>query len=223
MTRSTLLACLTLGVLLAALTGGCQPTVEKVKYDRLNQQWIDALRENRNLVRQSEQLQTTIGRQNEQISQLLALGPKRLEHLYHVTAVELGRRSGGVDKDQISGDDAVVVYLQPVDRHGHVIKAAGEVTIQLYDLANPPEENLIGEYHWTVEELGKTWAGGFLGSSQFSLTCPWTSGPPDHELITIRVIFTDYLTGRTFTAQKTTKVQLPSPAPQTQPASAPAD
>ncbi len=206
---------------LGVWAGGCEPTVSKEKFDRLNQTWIDTLRDNRDLVRRNEQLEETIGRQNEQIADLQNLGDKRLEKLFYVTHLELGRRSGGVDKDGRSGDDAVVVYLQPVDRDGHVIKAAGEVTVQLYDLANAPAENLIGEYHWSLDELGATWAGGFLGSSQFSLLCPWRTGPPAHDQITIRATFTDYLTGKTFTAQRVVSVHLPGLAPTPQTSSAP--
>jgi hypothetical protein len=205
--------------LLAAWTAGCEPTVPKAKFDQLNQTWLDTLRDNRELTRSNQQLGETIGRQNQQIATLQHLGDKRLEKLYYVTDLELGRRSGGIDRDGQAGDDAVIVYLQPVDREGAVIKAAGDVTIQLYDLANPPAENLIGEYHWSVDELGQTWAGGFLGSSQFSLLCPWPDGPPAHGQITIRATFTDYLTGRTFTAQKTVTVHLPGapPASKTEP------
>ncbi len=179
----------TLVLLLVAAVGGCQPTVAKDKFDRLNQQWLDTLRTNRDLVRRDQELEETIGHQNQQIATLQNLGDQRLKKLFYVTSLELGRRSGGVDTDHRDGDDAVAVYLQPVDRDGHVIKAAGEATVQLYDLANKPQENLIGEYHWSVDELGPMWAGGFFGSSQFSLTCPWRSGPPAHDQITIRATF----------------------------------
>ncbi|MCJ7543751.1 MAG: hypothetical protein MUP47_04165 [Phycisphaerae bacterium] len=215
-------------IVLGVCTGGCEPTVSTEKFDRLNQQWIDSQRESRDLTRRYQELEETVGRQNEQIAILQNLGDKRLEKLFYVTSLEMGRRSGGVDKVGQDGDDAVIVYLQPVDADGHVIKAAGDVTVQLYDLANPPAENLIGEFHWPVEEMGKTWAGGFLGSSHFSLLCPWPAGPPAHNQITVRATFTDYLTGKTFTAQKIVSVHLPGaaptpapPAPESEPASAP--
>lgn len=200
--------------LLAAWCGGCQETIPKDKFDKLNQQWVDTLRENRDLARRNEQMEEAIGRQNDQIAQLQNLGDKRLEKLYYVTGLEMGRRSGGIDTDGKTGDDAVIVYLQPVDQYGHVIKAAGEVTLQLFDLANTPAENLIGEFRWSLDELGSTWAGGFLGNSQFSLPCPWPPNrPPAHEQVTIRATFTDYLTGKAFTAQKAVTVRLPSSLP----------
>ena len=226
---------LTLLPLLGIWLGGCQPMVAKDKFDQINQQWLDCQRENRDLTRRTQELEETIGRQNQQITELQNLGPKRLDKLFYVTSLELGRRSGGVDTDRKDGDDGVMVYLQPVDRDGHIIKAAGEATIQLYDLANKPDENMIGEYHWSVDELGPKWAGGFLGSSQFSLACPWRHGPPAHDQITIRATFIDYLTGKTFTAQKVVMVHLPGSTeltgvgatksvgvePATQPSSAP--
>lgn len=201
----------TLLPLLVAWGTGCEATVTKDKFDRLNQTWLDTQRTNRDLTRRNQELEETIGHQNDQIAELQKLGDKRLDKLFYVADLELGRRCGGVDKDNKPGDEGVIVYFQPVDRDGHVIKAAGEATVQLYDLANPPAQNLIGEYHWSVDELGSTWAGGFLGSSQFSLLCP-CAGPPAHEQITIRATFVDYLTGKTFTATKTVPVRLPPSA-----------
>ncbi len=220
MNRARALTGVVLTGLLAILAGGCEATVSKAKFDRLNQQWLDALRDNSDLTRRNAQLHETIRRQNEQIVTLQALGDKRLDKLFHVSSIEIGRHSGGVNTDGRVGDDVVKVYLQPIDQFGHVIKAAGEATVQLFDLAEPPPQNLIGEYHWPVDELGKQWAGGFVGSSQFTLTCPWPAGPPAHDQITIRAVFVDYLTGRTFTAQKVVKISLA--APEEQVTSAPA-
>jgi hypothetical protein len=219
MMRTSLWA-LTLLSLLGGALGGCQPMVAKDKFDKLDQQWLDSQQQNRDLTRRTKELEETIGRQNQQITELQNLGPKRLDKLFYVTGLELGRRSGGLDTDGKDGDDGVMVYLQPVDRDGHVIKAAGEATIQLYDLANKPDENMIGEYRWPLDELGKRWAGGFLGSSQFSLMCPWLHGPPAHDQLTIRVTFIDYLTGKTFTAQKVVTVHLPGAAQSAQGAAA---
>jgi hypothetical protein len=39
----------------------------------------------------------------------------------------------------------------------------------------------------------------------YVLSCPWQS-PPKHSDITLKVTFTDALTGRAFTAQKSIKV-----------------
>ncbi len=154
------------------------------------------------------ELQATIAAQEKLIAGLRGLGDKRLEKLFHVEQIELGRYTGGVDTDDQPGDDAIKVYLRPMDRDGSTIKAAGDVTIQLYDLAEPPESNLIGEYKWSVDELSRQWSSGFM-TYHFSFVCPWRADPPKHEEITVRVTFTDYLTGRTFSEQKACTITLP--------------
>ena len=103
------------------------------------------------------------------------------------------------------------MYVKPIDQHGSVLKAAGQVTIELYDLAANPNENLIGKYEWTVDETAKRWFSGFV-SYHYTFECPWPSSPPKHRQITVRVSFVDYLTGKTFTAQKLCKVNLPAAA-----------
>jgi hypothetical protein len=156
-------------------------------------------------------LSAALSEKEEVVSRLRGLGEKRLEKLHHVARIELGRYTGGVDMDGRFGDDAVKVYLHPVDRDGSTIKAAGEATVQLYDLAAPAGEQLLGEYKWPAEELSRQWSSG-LFTYHYSFVCPWRSGPPEHADVTVRVAFVDYLTGRQFTAQKVCKVKLPSAA-----------
>jgi hypothetical protein len=189
---------------------GCAPTVPAEKYDQLHQQWLDSMQDKDNLARQNEQLQKANKEVADQVETLRRLGPERLQKLFCVTFIQLGRHTGGVDLDGRTGDDAIRVYLDPLDRHGSTIKVAGEVAIRLFDLAEPAEKNLIGEYNWSVDELAGQWRGGF-GVYRFSFVCPWKAGPPKHDEITVRVEFVDYLTGRRFSAQKACKVRLPLP------------
>lgn len=163
--------------------------------------------ENARLKGDLQDLRTTLAEQKEQIETLQALGDKRLERLFHVTAITLGRYTAGVDLDDEAGDDGIRVYLVPRDRDGHTIKAAGAVRVQLFDLAADPKENLLGTFDFPVEDIGKLFASGFL-TNHYKLDCRWKK-PPANPDITVRVVFTDYLTGKTFTAQKVCKVDLP--------------
>ncbi|MGB2821663.1 MAG: hypothetical protein WBF17_11820, partial [Phycisphaerae bacterium] len=151
-----------------------------------------------------------------QVENLLALGEKRLEKLYLVQRIRLGSATGGINLDEDPAHDGVKVFLEPIDQHGSVIKAPGEVTIQLYDLAAPEKENLLGEYRFGLDETAGHWSSGFL-AYHYSFVCRWKSAPPGHEEVTVRVEFLDYLTGRKHTAQKLCKVAL-APKPATQPA-----
>jgi len=191
---------------LAATSGGC---VAISDYNRL-QKDQQALQETLGRCRQEkDDLRDVVIDQQKQIRSLRALGPKRLEKLFYVSRIELGRYTGGVDLD---GDgrsyEGIKVYLRPMDQHGSVIKAAGDVKIQLYDLAADPKANLIGEYDWNVDQLAKQWSGGFI-TYHYSFVCRWKSGPPKHDKVTVRVKFTDYLTGSAFSAEKQCAVKPP--------------
>ena len=159
-----------------------------------------------------EKLQESFTEQAEQIRSLQGLGVKRLEKLFYAERIELTRHTGGVNTDGIDGDDAIKVYLRPIDRDGSVLKAAGDVRIRLFDLAAAANANLIAEYEWTVEEISEHWSSGFL-AYHFSFVCPFKTTGPAHDEITVRAEFTDYLTGKVLSAQKLCKVSIPSETP----------
>jgi len=155
------------------------------------------------------QAQSELARRQKRIDTLVSIGPDRLKKLYYVKSIKLGQYTGGADLDAQTGDDGVKVFLRPIDANGDTIKAAGSVTVQLYDLAQPGDKTLIGEYKWSVDEVAKAFSGGFM-TYHFTFTCPWKSGPPKHAGITVRVEFIDYLTGKTLSTQKVCKVDLPA-------------
>jgi len=143
----------------------------------------------------------------KRIDTLVAIGPDRLKKLYYPTSLKLGQYTGGADLDGQPGDDGIKVFLRPIDANGDTIKAAGSVTIQLYDLALGSDKTLIGEYKWSVEELAKVFSGGFI-AYHYTLTCSWKNGSPKHDQITMRLEFVDYITGKTLSTQKLCKVDL---------------
>jgi len=190
--------------LAAAALGGCA-----------NQELIQARAELRQLRQQDEKLKSDLQAtrqvvvdQQKQIETLRGLGDKRLELLFHVAGIRIGKYTGGTDSDGQIGDDGMRVYLRPVDRDGHALKAAGDIAIQLFDLAAEDQKNLLGEYQFPVDEIGKYWSAGFM-TYHYRFDLPWKSGPPDHPEVTVRVVFTDYLTGKQFTDQKVCTVRLP--------------
>ncbi len=162
--------------------------------------------ENTKLKSDIRDMQMELLARQKQIQTLQGLGEKRMENLFHVTEIKLGKYTAGVDLDDKPGQDGIRVYLTPIDRDGHAIKAAGAVKIQLFDLA--AKENLVAEYDFPVEKISERWAAGFM-TYHYRFDCHWAT-PPEHEEITVRAEFTDYLTGKTFTAQKVCKVRLPA-------------
>lgn len=211
MNRAAVLSVVLMGVTIAA--GGCNLPFGGTATMTALQNQVDGLRkDNDDLRKANAELRAQAAADRKQIEALLDLGGKRLEKLYHVTTVKLGGHTGGIDQDGRPGHDAVKVFLEPMDQDGNVIKAAGEVTIQLFDLA--AKDALVAQYAFGVDEVRKHWSGGFL-AYHYSFVCPWPQGrAPQHDQITVRVVFRDYLTGKQFTAQsdKPCRILLPGPA-----------
>ena len=172
---------------------------------------------------QNAGLRERLLQRDEQVLTLQALGEKRLEQLYTVKRIRLGASTCGADTDAKPGDDALKVVIEPIDQHGSVIKAAGSVKVRVFDLAAPKAKTLLAESSHDPNTVTDHWVSGFMGG-YFAFTCPLPA-PPGHGELTVRVEFVEYLTGKTFTAQKVVKVALPAEAetrPATQPVTAPA-
>jgi hypothetical protein len=199
MTRGAIASILLLAAGLL-LTPACSPYEQVDFSDQLNacrDDRADLQRRNKEL---AEQVKTLEGRV-ERLQQIG--GPQRIELLYPVSAIDIDD-TAAVDTDDIDGDDAVKVMLRPMDAHGSVLKRAGRVRVRLFDLAAEEAETLLHECVWTPEELGKNWYGGF-GVYQFSLTCPLKKRPSQKE-VTVRVTYTDYLSGKEFSKQAVVQV-----------------
>ncbi len=191
------------GLALAILCAGCRPEGDADVFNELDL----ARARQKQLTAQVEKLSARQSQQEKQIATLQKLGKVRLGKLFVVDHISLGKYTGGVDLDRKVGQDAVKVFLKPIDQTGSVVKAAGDVKIQLFDLAQPEGQRLLGEFCYPVEQIGKHWAGGFM-TQHFSFLCRWKT-PPKHPDITVRVEFIDYLTGKTHTAQKFITLALP--------------
>ena len=166
----------------------------------------------------NEQLQKQLLQRDEQIVALQKLGDKRLGLLYTVQRIALASGTGGANTDDKPGDEAVKVNVAPIDQYGSVLKAAGSVKVQVFDLAATQAGNLLAECDYDPNAAAKNWASG-LFSSYYAFTLPLPA-PPAHRELTVRAEFTEYLTGKTFITQQVIRVALP-PTPATQPAAGP--
>jgi len=192
-------------VLIAAgLLSGCVTPAEQKLRDE-----ISDLR--KTLRQKDEQLlaqKVSLDEMTKQLALARSISEDDLKRIFYPERLVIDRLSGGADYDGQPGDDGVTVYLKPVDRYGDVIKVAGDIRIQLYDLAAQPDRNLIGEYFVPIDQVAKLWHGKLL-TNHFTIKCPWPKGPPEHDEVTIRAVFVDYLTKRVVSAQSTCKVKLP--------------
>lgn len=169
-------------------------------------------RELRQQLRQSQQTtetqQDTIDSQAEQIRNLSELGPERLDMLFKVQRIKLGRYSGGTNLDGLPGDDGVRVYIIPQDDVGRTVTAAGSIEVNVFDLAEKSEP-LLMSYSFSPEKAKQHWQAGGL-ANHYNITCPWKDALPSSNEITLSVKFVDYLTGQAFTATKQCRIRLPN-------------
>jgi len=126
--------------------------------------------------------------------------------LFTVGKIELKPLTGGDDFDGKPGDDGVKVYLTPIDVAGDKIKAAGWITIDLFDLQKSGDQR-ISHCEYTPEQAKQYWYS-LLTLYEYIVPCKWQA-PPQHSELTVRVTFIDALTRRKFDAQKVVNVKLP--------------
>ena len=100
------------------------------------------------------------------------------------------------------------MYVVPIDGQRQQIKAAGSFVVEAFDLARGDNAR-IGRWEFPLEQAAKNWFGQALLYG-YVLQAPWQQRP-EHADVTLKVSFTDALTGRTFTEQKVVKVT-PVPA-----------
>ncbi len=165
---------------------------------------------------ENESLRADVVANRKQVDSLLSLAAdkKRPDLITHADSIELGDYTAAYNPDATQKTpNSVKVYLLPKDASGSVVKAAGAVQIKLFDLNAPDGQNLIGDCNIPAEEVFKNWYSGFLSMTyHYSFVCPWKHPPTKNEVL-VRVEFTDYLTGKHFTAIKTVTANVAATLP----------
>lgn len=163
-------------------------------------------REKAQLREQIEQSKRENKQLNEQLQTLSGLPEGvRLENMYNIERIKLGRLSGFFDKDDDDKRETLIVYVTPYDREGDGVKATGEMNVQLWNLNNPEEEALLGEWNVPPGELKKIWFKTILAVN-YRLTFDISDKVENFdEPLTAKVTFTDYLSGKVFKDQRVIK------------------
>jgi len=138
----------------------------------------------------------------EQVRVLIDIRPEvKPEELYTLQRVKIHRYSGFYDKDGDGKKEKLVVYVQPVDKQGDIIKVPGSVDVQLEDWSG----KRLGQWHVGVDELKQNWFSTLIGGN-YRLMFDIADKVDDFtEPLTVKVTFTDYLTGRVFKEQRVIK------------------
>lgn len=155
------------------------------------------------LTEEKGRLQGRVGQLETQVRVLATLPEDaRLESLYELQRVKIGRYTNLFDKDKDGKKETLIVYLKPIDKTGDIVKAAGSVDVELWDLNRPREHALLGQWQVGPAELKELWYATIV-TINYRLTFDVADkiGSFDKSLI-VKVVFTDHLAGKVFKEQK---------------------
>jgi hypothetical protein len=158
-------------------------------------------REKTDLTRDLEQCKAENFQLTEQIKALSAIPGDKRVNPYKLSRIQVARYSNFYDKNDDGKRDKLLVYVQPFDEEGDVFKAAGTVDVHLWNLNNLNGQALLGEWKVEPPALRKLWFSGVV-STGYRLTFDAPAAvEPLAEPLTIKVTFTDYLSGEIFRDQ----------------------
>jgi hypothetical protein len=194
--------------LVSVVAAGCD-SVPGADYRAVQRELLTTQEQVARLERQVAQEQQANRTLQEQVAQARGVDPQSLDQLVAPVKIQLEGQSGGFDSDEKAGHDGVILYIQPIDAQGHVIKVAGAIDVTVLDLAEPQGRQVVAECQFDVPTSMSLWSGR-LWTHHFTVRCPFPPGRlPRHNELTVRVEFTDLLTGRTLTAQAVFQIELP--------------
>jgi len=127
----------------------------------------------------------------------------RGENIYSIQNVVIGKYTGFFDKDKDGIKEKLIVYIEPMDEQGDIIKAAAEVEVELWDLSKTDGNALLAKWPTVKpDELKNLWFASVV-KVNYRLTYDITDKVESlDEPLTVKVTFTDYVSGKVFKKQK---------------------
>ena len=160
------------------------------------------------MMHQIEQLESKNKGLQKQINTLHSLPDDvKLKDIYEVQSIRITKYTNLYDKDKDGKRETLIVYLQPVDQEGDIIKVPADVHVRLLDLDKDKDPVVLGKWHITPDRLRKLWFNALL-KTNYRLTFDVADKLDGYEEpLTVMVTFTDHLSGRVFEEQKLIKPQ----------------
>jgi len=191
---------------LFVFTGGCE------NLNELKNRIVALTESKEQLHKQLKEVESENEQLKQQVQTLSGLKPEiRLENVYNLKRIQITRYTGFYENEENgqirSGmpdgkKKKLIVYLQPIDQDGDIIKATGVVDVELWDLNKPAKEALLSRWNVGTDELRKCWFATVL-IINYRLVF---DAPPQviaiKEPLVVKVTFADYLSGKVFTEQK---------------------
>jgi len=164
---------------------------------------VDKLKQEKTqLKKQIEQVKSENEELRDQVQVLSSL-PEQVkgENLYRLQRIKISGYTNLYDKDKDGKKEKLIVYLQAIDQDGDIIKATGDVDVQLWDLSKEKEQALLGQWHVKPEQLKTLWFAALMTHYKLMFDVA-DKIDKFEEPLTVKVTFTDYLTGKVFKEQK---------------------
>jgi len=186
-------------MLIAVLAAGCGIGSERKAPAEIKVQQI--AREKTELMRDLQQAKAENQQLAEQIKALSVFPEDKPLNPYRLKRVKITRYTNFYDKDNDGKREKLIVYIEPIDLDGDAVKAAGTVNVQLWNLNNLNGQALLGQWQVDPNDLRKLWYDTLV-SANYRLIF---DAPPELDVLaeplTVKVTFTDYLTGEIFRDQ----------------------
>ena len=93
-----------------------------------------------------------------------------------VRDIQLAAGTGGYDRDDLPGDEALQVVVVPRDVDGSPVKAPGRLAVAAYEVSPEGLKSLIGRWEVSAEDLRKAWRNGLFASGYF-VVLQWDQAP----------------------------------------------
>ncbi len=185
---------------LFCLTIGCENSNSK---ESLTKKLRSLKQEKKDLTRQIELAETEKKQLKEQVQSLSGLSQEvRLENLYELEKIKITRYTNLYDKNDDGKKEKLLVYIQPIDKQGDIVKASGTVDVEIWDLNKDREGAMLGKWQVTPDELKKLWFATLI-TINYRLTFDVAEKITGNEdQLVVKVTFTDYLSGKILKEQK---------------------
>jgi len=189
-------------ITIACLIAGCQNDRTSSKTPDLK----SLQQENKLLSNQLNQCNLQAAQLKQQVENLTSIRASvKAQDIYNLQQIKISRFTNFYDDDNDGKKENLTVYFHPADDCGDSIKAAGSVEVQLWDLSKEGDNALLAVWKKDSVELKKLWFTGLLGPNYRLIFDVKDKIEMLDKPLTLKVTFTDYLTGRTFTEQKVIK------------------